>query len=55
MLVLVHDDYIPFNKSVSLMARQKKLKGGVAYSDRIVFGHLPGVTEFWVIRVHHFI
>ena len=54
VLVLAHDDYISFKKSVGLMARQKKSKGGVAHLDRIAFSHLPGVTEFRVIRVRHF-
>ena len=52
--LLVHPDFVPFKKSVGLMARQKKLIGGGIHSDGVALGQFSWVMKFGVIWVGHF-
>jgi len=52
--VFANDDHISFKESVSLMARQKKLKGSVSEADRCLFGHFGGIAKLRIIWVSHF-
>ena len=54
MSVFANNDSVPFKESVSLMARQKKLKGVVGQVDRCSFGDLSRIAKLRIIWVGHF-
>ena len=52
--IFANDDHISFEESVSLMARQKKLKGSVGEADGCSFGHFAGIMKLRIVWVGHF-
>ena len=53
VVVLSYNNSVAFKKSVSLMARQKKLKGCVRKSNGVAFGDFSRVVELGIIWICH--